>query len=141
MNPLTTLEPFVMELMNPNPSFRMGKDGPVRRISFEVTEDDWQLFVNANLKGMILAAQMCVEHAHEELPVKPKGGPISKNAGMFCDEFGADRFAVERGHEDMRRMIYSRCGIQSRAELDHNETAQKAYEFLRAEFHAEQYKP
>ena len=47
-------------LMNPNPTARQTKQGPVYRISFEVEPELWQRFMEADTKGMVLAAKMMV---------------------------------------------------------------------------------
>ncbi len=54
MNPLDTGEEFQIEVMNPNPSSSKTKDGPKYRVSFEMTQDDWQCFMDANTNGMVL---------------------------------------------------------------------------------------
>ncbi len=67
MNPLTTGEVFDIEFLNPNPSFSKTEKGPVYRVSFEIPKDVWDEFVEANTKGMILAARCKA--------VEPKGEP------------------------------------------------------------------
>lgn len=60
VNPL--LEPgtvFDMELMNPNPTSSKTKDGPAYRISFEVQREAWDWFMEAQTRGMLLAAKLC----------------------------------------------------------------------------------
>jgi len=72
--------------MNPNPSFANPKDGPVYRISFEVNEELWKLFVDANTKGMVVAARMFVSEDGEQAeekpvkPAKPEKGPYGQLA-------------------------------------------------------------
>jgi hypothetical protein len=122
-----------LTLGNPNPSSSKTKLGACYRVSFELPQDEWQLFMDSETKGMVLEAQCIVTHSNT--PDKPKGGPISKNAGMLCQEPEANAFAVAQGYEDMQRMIYTKCAISSRAELDHNESAAQVYESLKHRFY------
>ena len=131
MNPLDQYDIFHFEGFNPNPSFSKTKDGAIYRVSFEIKQETWQDFVDTDTKGMIINFAAEVVERHTDAPVsdkKPKGGPISKNAGMLCREKEANNFAVAQNFDDFKDMIYKRCNITSRAELDHNEKAAKAYE-------------
>lgn len=66
---------------------------------------------------------------------KRKGGPLSNLAAMLCDNPEFRRMvAVRTGqpcdtNEDARARILERCGVTSRADLDHVPEAE-------AEFHA-----
>lgn len=44
--------------LNPNPTFSKTKEGPVYRVSFEVTQELWQLFVDGKTQGLIVAGQL-----------------------------------------------------------------------------------
>lgn len=59
-NPLQTGEIFDFEGLNPNPSARKTQEGPVYRVSFEVPQEIWRLFMESNTKGMMIAAKMMV---------------------------------------------------------------------------------
>ena len=135
MNPLDQYDIFHFEGFNPNPSFSKTKDGAIYRVSFEIKQETWQDFVDTDTKGMIINFAAEVVERHIDAPVsdkKLKGGPISKNAGMLCREKEANDFAIAQGHVDgLKGMIYAMCNISSRAELDHNEDAAKAYEKLK----------
>ena len=156
MNPLDTGEPFSIEMMNPDVGMRTGKNGTRWRFYADITEDLALIFANANLAGMVLEMQGRVTQNH--VPVdkatekeidaavekdgifldsqyaKPKGGPISKNAGMLCGEIEANYFAIDKGFSDMKEMIYGRCKIESRAELDHNPDAAFRYKMVKSEY-------
>lgn len=54
-NPLTTGAQFRLELMNPNPSSRMTKDGPKYFCKFELTKEAHEQFMTADLAGLIIA--------------------------------------------------------------------------------------
>ena len=66
---------------------------------------------------------------------KPKGGPISKNAGMLCNEPEANEFAVVQGFKDLKDMIYKRCFESSRAQLDHHTQSAEMYEDLKHQYY------
>jgi len=155
VNPLDTGEEFSLEVMNPNPSSSKTKDGPKYRVSFEMTQDDWQCFMDANTQGMVLeftgratvvpvtkldaaikAAKpgdivMVDKHMN---PIRPKGGPLSKAAAMLCQDDAANEFAVINGHENFKEFIYDFCKVESRAELDHSESAAQNWEILKSRF-------
>ena len=136
MNPLDTDEIFNFSGRNPNISLRRGRDGPVWRVSFEVEEGVALDFTHAETAGMNLdfAAQVMDRNEKIEKPEKPKGGPISKNAGMKCQEPEANQFAIAQGFVDFKTMIYAQCGIESRAELDHDKDAAKTYAKLKSRY-------
>lgn len=134
MNPLDASEIFHFEGFNPNPSFSKTKDGPVYRVSFEIKQETWQDFVDTNTKGMIINFAAEVVERHSDTPAedkKPIGGPISKNAGMMCQEDEANLFAQAQNFDDFKAMIYMVCEVKSRAELDHNQDAADKYEKLK----------
>ena len=51
---------FEMPLMNPNPKSSKTQAGPIYRVSFEVPRELWDLFMEANTKGMVLATHATV---------------------------------------------------------------------------------
>jgi hypothetical protein len=150
INPLDRDEPFPFEGMNPNPSFSKTKDGPVYRISFEVDQDLWQKFVDANTAGMIVDANMIVtarniaepKKTKEPKPDRPKGGNLAKEAGKICGVTNFQIYAkmkleaagapepIELSALDAVIFLRAACGVDSRAELDHNKTAAKAFKDL-----------
>lgn len=75
MNPLLTDKPFALSLMNPNPTSRRGKEGPVYRVSFELNREEWDHFMEAEVAGMVIECRAMVTHRNVPLPmeVKPKG--------------------------------------------------------------------
>ncbi len=145
MNPLDTGEVFEFEGLNPNPSFSKTKEAPIFRVSFEVTQEQWQDFVNANTSGMIVEAQMKVTEQHAIIK-KPKGGKISKQAGIICKETEFQEYAkyvfdtIEPDVDHLaaevtaRNLIYRVCNIESRSELDHNLTSKTEFMGLMQKF-------
>lgn len=149
MNPLESEQPFSLTLANPNPKFRTRKDGDRWFIEFEVSADEAAYFTdpNINRKGMVIEAIHCeVTHLHAvEKPKaedKPKGGPLSELAGMWTrDPFFWRWINTEHrellsltewdflsDEEGARQVILAVCGIQSRAEIDHNGQAKRLFE-------------
>ncbi len=141
MNPLERSEPFSLTLANPNPKFRTRKDGDRHFIEFEVSAEEWGHFVdpNVNRKGMVIEAIHC-EVTHQHVPEKvkaeekPKGGALAELAGMWCKDWQFLRwlemeFAISVDNEtEARALICSRCGISSRAQLDHDGAAKRIFE-------------
>lgn len=114
-NPLERDLPFQLTLANPNPTSSKTKDGPVYRVSFELTQEDWQLFMDAETKGMVIEvfhAQVSHRNGDEAEPgasssvqeeegkpdvagkeEKPKGGALARSAGLLCNNVDFQRFA------------------------------------------------
>jgi hypothetical protein len=81
-NPLDTPGvPFEIELMNPNPSSRRTKDGPVYRLSFEVKPETHTAFMQAAESNLRLVGYLSVlpdtdeEPAHKAIAEKQEKGP------------------------------------------------------------------
>ena len=128
---------FAVEFMNPNPTSSKTKDGPKYRVSFEVQRDVWDCFMDANTSGMVLDGILVVtalgaSGAPED--DKPKGGPYSKEAAMLCQDELANAFAETCGYKDLKHMIYSRCGITSRAQLDHDPDAYAQFQDIKGQY-------
>ena len=76
-NPLDTKEIFDIALMNPNPTSSKTKDGPVYRVSFELEQEQWQWFMDADTKAMVLAAK-CLVTDDGQMPE-----PEKKDKGQY----------------------------------------------------------
>lgn len=61
------------------------------------------------------------------LPDKPKGGTLAQSAGIICNDPTFQSYAFQKGYsptaEGAAHLIRTVCGIESRAELDHNHRA------------------
>lgn len=136
MNPLDTHERFEVEFMNPNPTSSKTKDGPKYRVSFELQREAWECFMDANTNGMVLEGVLRVTEAAVAVskPDRPKGGPYSKEAAFFCQDELAQQFARTCGYPDMEHMIYERCGISSRSELDHDDGAYQRFKTIKQSY-------
>lgn len=69
---------FVIELLNPNPSSRRTKDGPVYRISFEVTAEVHKSFMDARQGNLRLIGRMAVAPDTDEQPAHDAIAPTEK---------------------------------------------------------------
>lgn len=65
-----------------------------------------------------------------------KGGRLAQRAAILCEEGGFKRFAREAGYDDPVKMIYARCDVTSRAHLDHDDEAAKAFHEIDLEYKA-----
>lgn len=150
INPLDKDGVFTLTLANPNPTSSKTKDGPVYRVSFELTQDEWQNVMDADTKGMVIECDCIVTHRNqpeEEKPEKVKGGKLSQVAGMLCQDERFQDFSLRgRFHissdellsadEIAKLHIYNHCKISSRAELDHNQQAAERFTRLQEQFMA-----
>jgi hypothetical protein len=62
-----------------------------------------------------------------------KGGDLAKSAGIMCSEPSFQRFANAHGFNSAE-LVYYRCGISSRRELDHDSRAAVLYGRLREQY-------
>lgn len=65
-NPLDKPDTFYLSLGNPNPTSSKTKDGPVYRVSFEMLQEEWQNFMDAQTKGMVIECACQVTHRNGE---------------------------------------------------------------------------
>jgi hypothetical protein len=71
-------------------------------------------------------------------PEKPKGGKLAQRAGILCNDpafrkFIAANLKIDRDPADYIRWF---CGVNSRAQLDHNEYAANAFFDLEGRYKA-----
>lgn len=124
-------------------SLKTMADGTLR-ISFDIepkdAQDAFRLFAAPGTPAAIAALQVGYAAASEAVnPVseKPKGGPLAKLAGMWCNDpefwswidvesggFGCDSATCATG------FIYLHCHIDSRTELDHDPVAAEKFHRL-----------
>lgn len=160
MNPLDREDTFYLSLANPNPSSSKTKDGPVYRVSFELSQDEWQMFMDATTKGMIVECACQVTHRNNESVErdpntvdlvdgvtgneKKKGGPLSIRAARLSRDSDFIDYIRERDLEFVKDFkdiggsvenmsdVYVRqaCGVESRAEIDHDDAAKAKFQNL-----------
>jgi len=65
-----------------------------------------------------------------------KGGKLAQSAGILCAERTFQEWCGETSAEEAARYVRERCNIESRAHLDHDETAARAFKDMRLEYEA-----
>ncbi len=130
-------------------SLKTMMDGTLR-ISFDIepmhAQDAFRLFATPGTPAAVAALQVGYA-AVQPAPVavmgnpiaeKPKGGPLSKLAGMWCEEpdfqkWISSRYVLGepiRGASGAADVIRELCLIDSRAELDHDTRAKELFNNL-----------
>ncbi len=56
-------------------------------------------------------------------PERPKGGELSRLAAMWCNDPHFQKWIMAVDAASARQKILLKCGITSRADLDHSQTA------------------
>lgn len=86
----------------------------------------------------------------KETEPERKGGKLAQRAGILCSEGGFQRFVAERvakmagmaapvnniDPEDVAVFVRNHCGVESRAELDHDVEAARKFNDLEMEYKA-----
>lgn len=128
-------------------SLKTMADGTLR-ISFDIepsnAQDAFRLFAAPGTPAAIAALQVgyaAIGDKPAPVEEKPKGGALSKLAGMWCNdpEFWAwletDPDNACHSALGAARCLYAICEINSRAELDHNaEAAEKFHRLIRVPY-------
>ena len=122
-------------------SMKTMADGTLR-ISFDVepahAQDAFKLFAAPGTPAAIAALQVGYEAKSDmAIPItdKPKGGALSKLAGMWCSNPDFQAWSGTITTTDASIFIRQACEIDSRAELDHNEeAAEKFHRLIRGPF-------
>ena len=70
----------------------------------------------------------------EEQKPKLKGGRLAARAGILCGEGAFVVFMEAADKEEAAQKLRERCGVQSRAELDHNPAAAEKLSQLAADY-------
>lgn len=65
-----------------------------------------------------------------------KGGKLAQRAGILCNEGAFVTFARDQGYDNPVEFIYALCRITSRAHLDHDDEAAKAFRDLDLSYQA-----
>lgn len=131
-----------MQLMNWGESSNSGA-----WVKFWIPPEGLESFRDLRTKsGKIAGHRMMavlVEIGDDEQPVqreevkeeKLKGGELARMAGVFCKDLTFLSFANVHSENEAKIMICHTCGIESRAELDHNPiAANKFHELFRKPF-------
>jgi len=114
-------------------SLKTMADGTLR-ISFDIepmhAQDAFRLFAAPGTPAAIAALQVGYAAATDDKAAtveKPKGGPLAKLAGMWCNDPEFWVWACSKTPEQATQFIYGACDIESRAELDHNPVAAEKF--------------
>ena len=130
-------------------SLKTMADGTLR-ISFDIepmhAQDAFRLFATPGTPAAVAALQVgyaAVQPAPmavmgNPIAEKPKGGPLSKLAGMWCEEPDFQKWINAkyvlgepiRGASGAADVIRKLCLIDSRAELDHDTRAEELFNSL-----------
>lgn len=65
-----------------------------------------------------------------------KGGKLAQSAGILCADKVFQEWCGETSDEEAARYVRERCGVDSRAHLDHNDEAAKAFKDMKLEYEA-----
>lgn len=71
-----------------------------------------------------------------DAPGELKGGRLAQIAGIVCNEIAFQQWSGRANAGDAADFIRQRCGVESRAMLDHDETAGSAFREMKAEYEA-----
>ena len=119
-------------------------DGTLR-ISFDIepsnAQDAFRLFAAPGTPAAIAALQVGYaaiqpDISKTETTEKPKGGPLSKLAGMWCNDpefwewLETDPDNACHSAHGAAHCLYAICEIESRAELDHDPIAAEKFHRL-----------
>lgn len=63
-------------------------------------------------------------------PAKPRGGDLARLAGIWCNDPAFQAWIGATDMQSARRKLCLKCGIVSRAELDHSRTAAQYFHTL-----------
>ena len=135
---------FQIDMRNLNISAKSTKDGMIYFGKFEMTRDDFERLSDVDLTGSCFVAQLeCTALGNK----KPKGGSLAESAGLICREPRYHAFlqsvyqkewlkCTKDSTDDEVAAIVMRdvCGMESRAELDHNKEAVEKFKRHMAEY-------
>ena len=121
-------------------SLKTMADGTLR-ISFDIepnnAQDAFRLFAAPGTPAAIAALQVGYAAVTEPVPEKPKGGALSKLAGVWCNDpefqswlWEAADYPGEPNPDLCAAVIRNWCRVDSRAELDHDEEAAERFHRL-----------
>lgn len=118
--------------------YRRIKGRKVHQVIFEVPSEKWSEAYRVLGEPTIETADwFAIAKMVGAEPEKTKGGKLAQRAGILCQEGAFKIFCFEKlGRSDPAQAIYARCGITSRAYLDHDDAAARAFQDLISEYDA-----
>lgn len=78
--------------------------------------------------GVPFALARLEKEAAVSQPEKPKGGELAKQAGIWCADPRFQQWLGVQDELEAKFRVCETCYVDSRAELDHNETAARRFE-------------
>lgn len=156
MNPLNTDQTFYLTLANPNPTSSKTKEGPIYRISVEVSREEWDWFMETETKGMVIECACQVSHKNEKRDPdtvdvftgkadreEVKGGPLSQRSDylardpefhVYVSQHDPETNDAPMTDEDARQFIREYCNVDSRKYIDHDPEASRRFKDLLSDF-------
>lgn len=122
--------------------YRRVKGRKVHQIIFEVPSEKWPDAYRVLGEPSIDASDwFAIAKMNGAEPEKVKGGKLAQRAGILCTEGGFRRFLADRANRphimnetEATSAVYEICGVTSRAHLDHDEEAARAFHGLDLEY-------
>jgi hypothetical protein len=109
--------------------YRRVKGRKTHQIVFEVPSEKWPEVYGVLGEPTIETSEwFAIAKMRGVAPQSAKGGKLAQRAGILCSEGAFQVFCKEvLGADDPVQAIYSVCGVSSRAHLDHDEEAGRAF--------------
>lgn len=118
--------------------YRRVKGRKVHQIIFEVASELWPEAYRVLGEPTIETSEwFAIAKMTGAAPQQAKGGKLAQRAGILCAEGGFKAFCEEVMHKaDPVQAVYERCGVSSRAHLDHDDTAARSFLDMVTEYEA-----
>lgn len=127
---------FRLDLFRPAPTYSKSKG---HRISFEVDAETWDMFKQADVRGMEITSKATVVHDGEDVTKKSKPSNIAHmliNIPLF-QEYLQSRFKTTvMSPEDANDILLAHCKChESKSELDRDEAKAERLASLKADYY------
>lgn len=109
--------------------YRRVKGRKCHQIVFEVPSEKWPEVYRVLGEPTIETSDwFAIARMNGVAPQEAKGGKLAQRAGILCNEGGFKTYCREvHRFDDPAQAIYATCGVNSRAHLDHDEDAGRAF--------------
>lgn len=121
--------------------YRRVKGRKCHQIVFEVPSEKWpEVYAVLGEPTIDGSEWFAIARMTGVKPQEAKGGKLAQRAGILCNEPAFIRFVAERqggpvaGTEAAVQFLYEQCGVSSRAHLDHDEDAGRAFHGIEVEY-------
>lgn len=118
--------------------YRRVKGRKTHQIVFEVPSEKWPEVYGVLGEPTIETSDwFAIARMNGVAPQETKGGKLAQRAGILCSEGAFQVFCKEiHGSDDPVQAIYSVCGVTSRAHLDHDDDAARAFNDMASHYNA-----